>query len=132
MYSASSSLEYVAGGTARPIAGSVTMDQILVDCGDEPVEVGAPVVLIGRQGSASIGAEDWAGLLVKAGTPSGVVARLNGAIDKALKSEKVNAALAKLGVDPGGGPPEAFGLMMHNEIARWGTIVREANIKIQQ
>lgn len=51
------------GGVPRPIAGSVTMDQILVDCGDAPVEVGDPVVLIGRQGTATIGAEDWAGLL---------------------------------------------------------------------
>jgi alanine racemase len=31
------------GGVPRPIAGSVTMDQILVDCGDAPVEVGDPV-----------------------------------------------------------------------------------------
>jgi alanine racemase len=48
------------GGVARPIAGSVTMDQILVDCGDDAVEVGDEVVLIGRQGSAAIGAGDWA------------------------------------------------------------------------
>jgi alanine racemase len=53
----------LVGGTPRPIAGSVTMDQILVDCGDDPVEVGDEVVLIGRQGSAVIGAEDWADLL---------------------------------------------------------------------
>lgn len=51
------------GGVARPIAGSVTMDQILVDCGDDPVAVGDEVVLIGRQGDAVIGAEDWAELL---------------------------------------------------------------------
>lgn len=53
----------LVGGVARPIAGSVTMDQILVDCGDDPVEVGDEVVLIGRQGDAVIGAEDWAELL---------------------------------------------------------------------
>ena len=51
------------GGVARPIAGSVTMDQILVDCDDEVVEVGDEVVLIGSQGDAVIGAEDWAELL---------------------------------------------------------------------
>ncbi|MCU1370867.1 MAG: alanine racemase [Ilumatobacteraceae bacterium] len=48
------------GGVHRPIAGSVTMDQILVDCGDDPVEVGDEVVLIGRQGAETIGAGDWA------------------------------------------------------------------------
>lgn len=53
----------LVGGVPRPIAGSVTMDQILVDCGDDPVQVGDEVVLIGRQGDAVIGAEDWAKLL---------------------------------------------------------------------
>jgi tripartite-type tricarboxylate transporter receptor subunit TctC len=60
-----------------------------------------------------------------------VTARLNAAINKALKSDKVRDALAKLGVDPGGGTPEEFGSMMHSEIARWGAIVKEAGIKIQ-
>jgi alanine racemase len=50
----------LVGGVPRPIAGSVTMDQILVDCGDDPVEVGDEVVLIGHQGNAVIGAADWA------------------------------------------------------------------------
>jgi len=50
----------LVGGAERPIAGSVTMDQILVDCGDEQVEVGDPVVLIGRQGDAEITAASWA------------------------------------------------------------------------
>ena len=53
----------LVGGVPRPIAGSVTMDQILVDCGDDPVDVGDEVVLIGRQGDAAIGAQDWAALL---------------------------------------------------------------------
>lgn len=53
----------LVGGAPRPIAGSVTMDQILVDCGDDPVAVGDEVVLLGRQGDAAIGAWDWAGLL---------------------------------------------------------------------
>lgn len=47
-------------GRPRPIAGSVTMDQILVDCGDDPIEVGDEVVLLGAQGAAEIRADDWA------------------------------------------------------------------------
>lgn len=53
----------LVGGRPCPIAGSVTMDQILVDCGDAHVEVGDPVVLIGQQGAARITAADWAQLL---------------------------------------------------------------------
>jgi tripartite-type tricarboxylate transporter receptor subunit TctC len=74
--------------------------------------------------------EDWTGILVKAGTPANLVIRLNTAIGKALQTDKVHEALAKLGVDPAGGAPEAFGSMMHDEIVRWGKIIKEANIKI--
>jgi alanine racemase len=53
--------EVLVGGQRRPISGTVTMDQILVDCGPEfPVEVGDEVVLLGRQGAESITAWEWA------------------------------------------------------------------------
>jgi len=55
--------EVLIGGRRRRIAGTVTMDQLMVDCGPEPdVAPGDEVVLIGRQGSAEVTAEEWAGL----------------------------------------------------------------------
>jgi alanine racemase len=49
------------GGQRRPIAGTVTMDQILVDCGPTaPVTPGDEVVLLGSQGDATISAWEWA------------------------------------------------------------------------
>ncbi len=53
-------------GVRRPLAGTVTMDQIVVDCGpvgSSDVEVGDEVVLIGRQGDDEITADEWADLL---------------------------------------------------------------------
>lgn len=100
--------------------------------GPKRVAVLPDVPTLAEAGYPKLTSEDWSGMLVKAGTPADVVARLNGAIDKAVKSEKVRNLLAKLGVDPAGGSPEAFGSMLHGEIARWGAIVREANIKISQ
>ncbi|QYG91561.1 alanine racemase [Iamia sp. SCSIO 61187] len=53
--------EVLVGGRRRRIAGTVTMDQILVDCGPgSAVARGDEVVLIGRQGDEEITAEDWA------------------------------------------------------------------------
>jgi alanine racemase len=52
--------EVLVGGRRRPIAGTVTMDQLLVWCGDDRPRVGDEVVLIGRQGAASLRFEDWA------------------------------------------------------------------------
>jgi alanine racemase len=48
------------GGVAHPLAGTVTMDQIVVDVGDADVGVGDEVVLLGRQGDVEITADDWA------------------------------------------------------------------------
>lgn len=55
--------EVLVGGRRRSIAGTVTMDQIMVDCGDDEVSPGDDVVLIGRQGVEEITASDWAVLL---------------------------------------------------------------------
>lgn len=47
-------------GQRRPVIGRVTMDHILVDVTDAGAGVGDEVVLIGRQGSSRITADDWA------------------------------------------------------------------------
>ena len=51
----------LVGGRPCPIAGAITMDQLMVDCGpDSTVELGDEVVLLGTQGDETITAEDWA------------------------------------------------------------------------
>jgi len=52
--------EVLIGRRRLPIAGVVTMDQLLVDVGDAPVAAGDEVVLIGRQGAEEITATEWA------------------------------------------------------------------------
>lgn len=49
--------EVLIRGQRLPLAG-VTMDQVMVECGDD-VEVGDDVVLIGCQGSEQITADEW-------------------------------------------------------------------------
>jgi alanine racemase len=52
--------EVLVDGRRCPIAGTVTMDQLLVDCGPgADVVVGDEVVLLGRQGNEEITAEEW-------------------------------------------------------------------------
>ena len=52
--------EAIVRGRRCPMAGTVTMDQLMLDVGDLPVEVGDEVVLIGRQGDEEITAASWA------------------------------------------------------------------------
>ena len=54
------------GGRRHPVAGTVTMDHLMVDCGDHLVRPGDEVVLLGRQGDQEIRAEEvaeWAGTI---------------------------------------------------------------------
>ena len=61
--------EVLIGGRRKPIAGTVTMDQLLVDLGPSngpdavAVQVGTEVVLLGRQGDEVISASEWAARL---------------------------------------------------------------------
>lgn len=56
----SNGAEVLVGGHRRPIAGTITMDQFMVDCGDDSVAVGDDIVLLGDQGAEHIGADEWA------------------------------------------------------------------------
>jgi alanine racemase len=53
--------EVLIRGKRYPYAGTVTMDQIVVDVGDDEVAVGDEVVVMGIQGNTSVSAEEWAG-----------------------------------------------------------------------
>jgi tripartite-type tricarboxylate transporter receptor subunit TctC len=88
------------------------------------------VPTIAEAGFPQLAAEDWAGLLVKSGTPADVIARLNNAVNHALKTDKVRDALAKIGTDVGGGTPEEFGAHVHAETVRWTKVIKDAGIKI--
>jgi alanine racemase len=50
-------------GVRCAIAGTITMDQLMLDVGDVPVEVGEEVVLLGTQGNEVITAYEWADLV---------------------------------------------------------------------
>jgi len=81
-------------------------------------------------GYPQLASEDWAGVLVRTGTPPAAIARLNAAINKTLATDKVHEALAKVGSDVGGGTPDALGALVNSEIARWSKVIKDAGIKI--
>ena len=52
--------EVLINATRYPLAGTVTMDMLVVDCGDDVIKTGDEVVLLGRQGDEEITADEWA------------------------------------------------------------------------
>jgi tripartite-type tricarboxylate transporter receptor subunit TctC len=98
--------------------------------GRKRVEALKDVPTIVEAGYPNLVAEDWAGILVKSGTPPAVVARLNAAVNKALQNEKVRKSFATLGADVGGCTPEQFGTLLRGEIVHWNKVIKDAGIKI--
>ena len=52
--------EVLIGGKQRTFAGVVTMDQVMINCENDDVQLGDEAVLIGKQGESQITANDWA------------------------------------------------------------------------
>jgi alanine racemase len=76
--------EVLVQGVRCPIAGTVTMDQLLVDVGDLDVAVDDDVVLLGAQGDDAITADDWAARLDTIAYE--VVTRLGGRLPRRYSS----------------------------------------------
>src|SRR5712691_189766 len=72
----------------------------------------------------------YIGVVAPAGTPAGIVSRLNAAINESLTSPEVAAAFAKLGAEVRPGPPQDFSAFLAAETEKWAAVVKAANIKV--
>jgi len=71
----------------------------------------------------------WQALAAPAKTPKDVVARLNGAMVKALRSPEVAERMKQIGFDVVASTPEEFGRFMQEEVERWTRVVQRGGIK---
>ena len=69
------------------------------------------------------------GLMVPAGTPREIIDRINRESNNALNTPSNRERMGKLGLDPVGGTPEAFGEHLRRERDRWGPVIKRANIR---
>jgi tripartite-type tricarboxylate transporter receptor subunit TctC len=118
--------------TVLPVVDLINSGQLraLAVMGRKRIPTLKDVPTIVEAGYPTLIAEDWQGILVNSGTPPAVIARLNAAVNKALKTEKLRDSLARLGADVGGGTPEEFGALVRTETARWTKVIKDAGIKI--
>jgi len=72
----------------------------------------------------------WFAYVAPAGTPKPIINKLNKAINEALSDPEVRAKLATIGIEPGGGTPEALEARIKAETAKWSKVVADAGIKL--
>ncbi|HQR10703.1 MAG TPA: tripartite tricarboxylate transporter substrate binding protein [Casimicrobiaceae bacterium] len=82
-----------------------------------------------EQGFTESDLSAWIGLLAPAGTPPGVVARMNAELNAILRSGEAVAWANMHGLEIIGGSPTAFGATMAADYLRWGNIVRRLQLR---
>ncbi|MEJ8838330.1 Bug family tripartite tricarboxylate transporter substrate binding protein [Ramlibacter sp. AN1133] len=109
------SLGSIRGGLLRPLA--VASDKRLPALPNVPTfkEAGTPMI-----------ASAWYGLMLPAGAPAEVVARLNTEINKILKNPEMHAKLTGMGAIVMGGTAQEFAAFTASEVKRYEGIVRDS------
>ena len=74
---------------------------------------------------------NWLGMIAPAGTPDAVVAKLNQAVNEALKTDKsLRQMIESSGGQIMGGTAQAYGKYLEAERAKWGPVIKNANISL--
>jgi len=76
-------------------------------------------------------AQSWVGMLVPAGTPVEIVARLNAEAKKALADPAVRGKLDAQGFDVVGSTPGEFLAFARAESEKWAKVIRDYNIRVE-
>jgi tripartite-type tricarboxylate transporter receptor subunit TctC len=85
---------------------------------------------IAESGYPGFEALAWNGVLVAAGTPSPIIARLNAEMNAILKEPDVARKMHGFGFDLIGGTPEDFGALIRGEAQKWGPVIKKVGLKV--
>jgi tripartite-type tricarboxylate transporter receptor subunit TctC len=84
---------------------------------------------LGELGFPQIEVTSWQGIVVPAGTPPAIVAKLNAAVLKVLESQSVKDQLAKQGVEASPSTPQQMAQYASTERQRWTDVASKAGVK---
>ncbi len=76
-------------------------------------------------------AYSWTGVVAPAGTPADIVKKVNADLTKIISDPAVAERMLKAGTEVKPGTPEEFGQFISAEIAKWGAVIKQANITIE-
>ncbi len=114
-------LPFVPTGQLRPIATIATARSQLLPSIPTIAEAGLPDFAL----------KSWMAVFAPAGTPPAVINRLNEAIVKSVKSDKMKTRFNELGGDPVGGSPDELRVFLRGELSKYGALVTGAGVKAE-
>ena len=102
--------------------------KLLATVGGSRSQAQPQVPTFAEAGIPNVELGSWQGIVVPAGTPAGVIARLNSEFNRALGLASIRDKLALQGMDVAGGTPEAFGRRIRGDIEKALIVVKAAGI----
>ena len=105
--------------------------RLLAIGGAKRLKVLPNVPTIAEAGVPGYEATNWWGIMAPAGTRAPVIDRLNKEIKTLLDSDEVQKLFEKEGSESDYVAPAEFAPFIEKEIAKWGKVVKEANIKVE-
>ena len=88
------------------------------------------VPTISEAGVPGFEAENWFGLFVPAQTPKKIIARLNEAIVKTVRSPEIQKQFLALGAEPVGNSPGEFAAFVRRDMEKYAKVVRISGAKL--
>ena len=85
---------------------------------------------IAESGYPGFEALAWNGVLVAAGTPQPIIARLNAEMNAVLKDPEVRQKMQSFGFDLIGGTPQDLGALISGEVTRWAPVIKKVGLKV--
>ncbi|MES2283262.1 MAG: tripartite tricarboxylate transporter substrate binding protein [Pseudomonadota bacterium] len=74
-------------------------------------------------------ADQWYGVVAPAGTPAGIIMKLNAQINQSLGTPELRARMTSEGAIATPTTPEVFGQLIVREIARWKPVIQSGRVK---
>lgn len=111
----------IAAGGLRPLAVTSATRASAAPRLPTMIEAGVPGFVV----------TGWYGVVVPAGTPATIIAKLNRELVRILHRPEVRARLEGDGSEPVGGTPEEFAAHIRAEVAKWHKVTLEADIKLE-
>ncbi|WP_376785926.1 tripartite tricarboxylate transporter substrate binding protein [Diaphorobacter nitroreducens] len=72
----------------------------------------------------------WFAVFAPAGTPAAIVNKINAALIDAMKQPDTVAKFETIGAEPIGTTPQQLATHLDKELARWGALIKERNIRM--
>lgn len=112
--------EHVRSGKVRAIATT----------GRQRSDVLPDVPTVSESGVPGYEATIWVGLMAPKGTPKAVIDKLNETLNAALRQPELKQQWSRQGATPMIMTPQAFDKFLHDDIAKWSTVIKSAGIKL--